>query len=706
LIEKSFEEVRRLIDNDDFEGVGTAINNSGRTFGLDRLLKYARNKGKEKFYPVAAHVINTILKKAFSIKEENACLNKDLMNAIYKNDLKKLNNYIKTGSTNAKALSLLYISAEDSFQAEVIEGLTGGDRQVVLDVSFAIASLSSDYERVLKILPLGVDVGLQGDVLILAAQEGHIDVVKALLANGADINAQNSDGDTALIFAVRGGHIDVVKALLDKGADINAKNSDGDTALILAVRGGHVDVVNALLAYKVDGKVAIDMDLKVTSYGFSVRGNQGAVALHAAALEGHVGCVEALLDKGADINAWDSNGNTALMLAARAGHEEVVKALMDKGAKINAQNFVRDTALTLAVQEGHVDVVKALLAYEVDGKVAIDMDLKISRYGSHVRINQGAVALHDAIQEGHIGCVEALLDKGADINARNLYGDTALHAAARGGHVGSVEALLAKGADINAEASDGDTALILAARGGHVGCVEALLAKGADINAKNSNGDTALHAAARGGHVGCVEALLAKGADINAEASDGDTALILAARGGHVGCVEALLAKGADINAKNSNGNTALIFAAYKNHVDVVKLLIRSGADPAIKGQGEKTALDVGSDYMKSKIREEWKRAKLYSIAKPVLYSAVTIGCTGGGYALLLYGMPMVLSVASATYAMLGVAAAFGAAVSFLLGEAYPEGIKDVACKAYTKLGMTRYNLDVSSETGSVGLAA
>jgi ankyrin repeat protein len=562
-----FENVKILIDNGDFEGVGAAINNSGRTFGLDRLLKYACNKGKEKFYPVAAHVINAILKEGFSIEEENACLDEYLMNAIYNSDVDELKNYVKkNGSTNAKALSLLYISADDSFQgAEVGNDLTGDDRQIVLGVSFRIALEILDFKRMLNIFPLGVDAGLQGRALILAAWEGHVGFVKALLA------------------------------------------------------------------YKVDGKVVID------------------------------------------INARNSKGDTVLTRAAWKGHVDVVKALLVEGANINAQNSKGDTALTLAARKGHVGCVEALLDYKVDGKVVIDMDLEIN-HSDYTAINQGALALH---------------------------------VAARKGHVDVVKALLAKVADINTWDSDGDPALHVAAREGHVGCVEALLAKGADINAWDSVGDSVLHAAVRGGHVRCVKALLAKGANINVQNFGGNTALTLAAWGGHVGCIEALLAKGADINARGSDdGSTALHTAVQYSWVDVVKMLMRHGADPAIKDDGGETALSVASEDMKDIIREEWKRAKLYSIAKPVLYSAVTIGCTGGGYALLLYGAPMVLSVVSATYAMLGAAAAFGALVSFLLGEAYPEGIKDVACKAYTKLGMTRYDLAISSETDSVGLAA
>ena len=61
--------------------------------------------------------------------------------------------------------------------------------------------------------------------LLMASQFGHVDVVQALLAKGADVNAKDSRGLTALMMASQFGHVDVVQALIAKGADVNAQES-------------------------------------------------------------------------------------------------------------------------------------------------------------------------------------------------------------------------------------------------------------------------------------------------------------------------------------------------------------------------------------------------------------------------------------------------------------------------------------------------
>jgi ankyrin repeat protein len=82
--------------------------------------------------------------------------------------------------------------------------------------------------------------------LMVAAENGRLPVVEALLAAGAEINAKDHWGMTALMYAAQKGQAPVVKALLAHGAQINAKAKYGDTALSLAEKRGHTDTCRIL----------------------------------------------------------------------------------------------------------------------------------------------------------------------------------------------------------------------------------------------------------------------------------------------------------------------------------------------------------------------------------------------------------------------------------------------------------------------------
>ncbi|PWF94104.1 ankyrin repeat domain-containing protein [Spiroplasma poulsonii] len=83
--------------------------------------------------------------------------------------------------------------------------------------------------------------------LILASQNGHTEIVKLLIENGAEINHKNQFGNTPLILASQNGHTEIVKLLIENGAKINHKNQFGNTPLILASQNGHTEIVKLLI---------------------------------------------------------------------------------------------------------------------------------------------------------------------------------------------------------------------------------------------------------------------------------------------------------------------------------------------------------------------------------------------------------------------------------------------------------------------------
>ncbi|MFH0941135.1 MAG: ankyrin repeat domain-containing protein [Candidatus Omnitrophota bacterium] len=171
--------------------------------------------------------------------------------------------------------------------------------------------------------------------LIRAAEKGRTRTVMALLKKGANVNAKDNHGYTALIKASEGGYLEVIKALLEKGAGVNAKSDSGSTSLLTASCNGRLDVVKVLLDKGADVNLAVQKN--------------GWTPLMAASYHhNRVDIVRLLLERGADLEARDSSGETALMAAAFDGDPEAVKALLEKGANVNVKNLRGKTAVDIA----------------------------------------------------------------------------------------------------------------------------------------------------------------------------------------------------------------------------------------------------------------------------------------------------------------------------------------------------------------------
>lgn len=150
---------------------------------------------------------------------------------------------------------------------------------------------------------------------------------------------------SAVLGAAAKGDMNAVRALVAQGTDVDTKDEKGWTPLVLAAWNGHAEVTKFLLSAgaRVDGRT----DLSAT-------------ALMAAAEKGDAETVKVLLAAGANVNAQTHLGGTALMFAAWNGHTEAVKLLVAAGADVNAQDNDRQTALIGATARGHSAVIQLL----------------------------------------------------------------------------------------------------------------------------------------------------------------------------------------------------------------------------------------------------------------------------------------------------------------------------------------------------------
>ena len=155
--------------------------------------------------------------------------------------------------------------------------------------------------------------------LLSAAKNGEQQEVKVLLDQGADINAKDSEGNTALCIAAFERHQELAMFLIDQGADVNVKGVQEMTPLFWAAAHGLPALAKRLLA-------SGDIDVNVKNY-------IKWTPLHIAAFHGRTGIVQLLITQGADVNAKNNGEKTPLDLAKRRGHTEIVELLKKYGAK-------------------------------------------------------------------------------------------------------------------------------------------------------------------------------------------------------------------------------------------------------------------------------------------------------------------------------------------------------------------------------------
>lgn len=291
-----------------------------------------------------------------------------------------------------------------------------------------------------------------------AALFGHVNMVRVLLDYGADIDAVDGCGYTALLYSIFGEtKPSTTSLLLERGANTSITSAEGVTAIHIATSKGRVDLVKLLLEYHAD------LD---TAYKCGFR------PLHIAASKDRLELVKLLLEHGADptrtqtLNGKDP-GETALSHAARRGNSSVVECLIDTGIDIEALcgSPKSETVLGHAATLGNMRILQQV--YEKDPTKSSIVD------------EYGRTPLHWAALKGHVQVFNYLLERGSDPTVKDLGGQTLLHFAATSSSLGMVQRVreLSDSADyVSSEAKW--TPLHWASRSGDAEVVTALLGAG------------------------------------------------------------------------------------------------------------------------------------------------------------------------------------------------------------------------------------
>lgn len=205
--------------------------------------------------------------------------------------------------------------------------------------------------------------------------------------------------------------------------------------------------------------------------------------------------------------------------------------------------------------------------------------------------------LFKAISDNNPWGVSSWLLHGADANARAYGMEAPLFWAGYGQKDPRiVELLLDRGANVRARNGYGQTPLHVAAQYGGEAQIRTLLDRGAEIEARDRFGETPLHKVTERSGIEQMRCLVSRGADVNARTKTGQTPLHIAASCGEEEHLRVLIQGGAKIDARDVTGRTPLFCAAIPPRVEQLTYLVGSGADVSVRDGVGKTPLDVLRD--------------------------------------------------------------------------------------------------------------
>ena len=467
------------------------------------------------------------------------------------------------------------------------------------------AVLNGHLELCQLLLECGADTNtrFEGNLILSESIDaGNVEIIKALIAKGAVINAPDSNKQTALQKASMKGDKELVAYLLDHGADINHLDDKNCTSTFLAAKFGFAEIVQLLIDRGADPQhpahegwtplhacwAHAETTHTLLKHGVDVNKitNQGLTPLHIAAYRGSFEVVKVILSYDPELEVTTPSGHSALTAAAQYGETEVIRLLLEAGAKINHQTISGDFALQYAVVKNMENMLRMLMEYNPD----------VNLVGVF-----GQTALHYLNSDTSVTIVKILVNGGADLSIRDVDQDTPICNAVWSSKLEVLE-YLAKKAKLD---------IVGGPRGGplHIACfrsqlcrVKVLVDAGADVNLLDPSCGTPLQSACRSRQNSSKEeqnnvifCLIDKAnVDLNIIGGLLGCAINAACGWSSHEVVSLMLEKGTRIDIRDPMGRMAIHFAAAGS-MESFQLILDSEADVEVTDHTGRTALHWAS---------------------------------------------------------------------------------------------------------------
>lgn len=199
-------------------------------------------------------------------------------------------------------------------------------------------------------------------VVYNAARDGNLRRLKVFIDSRTDSEVRNLlsscvFGTPPLVIAARNGHLEVVKYLVEKKVDIEQTGCvifDGDT----------IEGASALWCSAAAGRLEMVKFLVENGSNVNNTTSTNSTPLRAACYDGHLPIIKYLIENGANVEIANRHGHTCLMIACYRGHFEVCQYLLSVNANVNAKSLKGNTALHDCAESGSVEIIRLLLDHQ------------------------------------------------------------------------------------------------------------------------------------------------------------------------------------------------------------------------------------------------------------------------------------------------------------------------------------------------------